>query len=102
MAPIRLAIHGAAGRMGQRLIALASTDKSLKVVAALESPQHPRLGQDAGVIAGVGQLEVPLASVLEGEEHHQMWKRVTEWAPGFQDYQDKTERLIPLIRLSRV
>lgn len=67
MPPIRLAIHGAAGRMGQRLIALASEDKVFKITAALESPQHPRLGHDAGVIAGVGELGVPLASVLEPE-----------------------------------
>ena len=33
---IRIAIHGAAGRMGQRLVALASADPELKIVAALE------------------------------------------------------------------
>ena len=32
-----LAIHGAAGRMGQRLVALASVDEQLKLVAAFES-----------------------------------------------------------------
>ena len=67
MSQTRLAIHGAAGRMGQRLVALASQDPALEVVAALESAMHPRLGQDAGVIAGVGELGVPLASLLEQE-----------------------------------
>ncbi|MHC4178255.1 MAG: 4-hydroxy-tetrahydrodipicolinate reductase, partial [Planctomycetota bacterium] len=52
MNPIRIAIHGAAGRMGRRLVALGSADEALKVVAALESPGHPQLGQDAGVVAG--------------------------------------------------
>ena len=65
--PIRLAIHGAAGRMGQRLIALASVDRDLSVVAALESAGHPRVGEDAGVIAGVGTLDVPLSSSLRAE-----------------------------------
>lgn len=65
MAQTRVAIHGAAGRMGQRLIALASQDASLKVVAALESAAHPRLGQDAGALAGVGEIGVPLACTLE-------------------------------------
>ena len=59
MIPIRVAIHGAAGRMGRRLVALGSADEGLSVVAALESAGHPQLGEDAGVIAGAGQLGVP-------------------------------------------
>src|SRR5690606_18602733 len=58
----RIAIHGAAGRMGKRLVALASADPQLHVVAALDSPQHPRLGADAGVEAGCGQMGIPLAA----------------------------------------
>ena len=42
---IRIAIHGAAGRMGQRLVALGSADPELKLAAALESAGHPRLGR---------------------------------------------------------
>lgn len=67
MSPIRLAIHGAAGRMGQRLVALTSADPDLKIAAALEFPGHPRLGQDAGVVAGVGEIGVPLAAGLSTE-----------------------------------
>ncbi len=58
----RLAIHGAAGRMGQRLIAIGSADAQLKIVAAWDSPRHPKLGQDAGQLAGVGTLGVPLSA----------------------------------------
>ena len=60
----RLAIHGACGRMGQRLVALAREDSSLHVVAALESAAHPKLGQDCGEIAGVGNIGVPVTSEL--------------------------------------
>lgn len=63
--PIRLAIHGAAGRMGQRLIALAAGDAELALVAAIDSPQHPRLGEDAGLIAGIPSLGVPLVGHLD-------------------------------------
>jgi deazaflavin-dependent oxidoreductase (nitroreductase family) len=42
------------------------------------------------------------AEILDGEEYEQMWRRVTDWAPGFQEYQDRTERQIPLVRLSPV
>lgn len=63
---IRLAIHGAAGRMGQRLIALGSQDTDLQIVAALDSSQHPRLGTDAGILAGVSSIHVPLSSDWPG------------------------------------
>jgi 4-hydroxy-tetrahydrodipicolinate reductase len=61
---IRICIHGAEGRMGQRLVALASAAGDLKIVAALEQPTHPQLGADAGTVAGVGPIGVPLAANL--------------------------------------
>jgi 4-hydroxy-tetrahydrodipicolinate reductase len=66
MPQFKLAINGAAGRMGQRIVALAAADSELNVVAALEFDKHPRLGEDAGCIAGCGTLGVPLAATLEG------------------------------------
>jgi 4-hydroxy-tetrahydrodipicolinate reductase len=63
--PLKIAIHGAAGRMGQRLIALTSDDPELQVAAAIDTPQHPRLGEDAGVIAGVKPIGVPLVATLD-------------------------------------
>jgi 4-hydroxy-tetrahydrodipicolinate reductase len=60
----RIAINGAAGRMGKRLVALGSADKELHIAAALEAAGHPALGQDAGLLAGVTALGVPLASAL--------------------------------------
>jgi 4-hydroxy-tetrahydrodipicolinate reductase len=65
--PIRIAIHGAAGRMGQRLIAIASQDADFQIVAALDSADHPTLGNDAGVGAGIGQLGVPLTDQLPSD-----------------------------------
>lgn len=59
---IRLAVHGASGRMGQRVVALGASTPGQKVVAALESPENPRLGTDAGEIAGIGKIGVELAS----------------------------------------
>lgn len=64
MDPIPIAIHGAAGRMGRRLVALASTDPELKVVAAIDAPTHPELGRDAGLLAGGRELGVPLRGDL--------------------------------------
>jgi 4-hydroxy-tetrahydrodipicolinate reductase len=62
---MKLAIHGAAGRMGQRVTALAAGDPRFQIVAALESADHPLLGKDAGLIAGVGEIRIPLGVVGE-------------------------------------
>ena len=51
--------------MGQRLVALAAADQNLSLVAAIDSPQHPRLGEDAGTIAGVKALGVPLMAAID-------------------------------------
>jgi 4-hydroxy-tetrahydrodipicolinate reductase len=59
-----IAISGAGGRMGQRLIALTSEDHALKVVAAIEAPTNPLQGRDAGEIAGIGSLGVPITYEL--------------------------------------
>jgi 4-hydroxy-tetrahydrodipicolinate reductase len=62
--PISLAVNGAAGRMGQRIVALAHAAEDLRVVAALESAASPHLGKDAGEVAGVGNIGVPITSEL--------------------------------------
>jgi 4-hydroxy-tetrahydrodipicolinate reductase len=59
-----LGINGAVGRMGQRLVHLIGDDQDLTLGAALESANHPRLGQDIGDIAGLGKLGVPLRTDL--------------------------------------
>jgi 4-hydroxy-tetrahydrodipicolinate reductase len=60
---VKIAVHGAAGRMGQRVTALASQNPRYEVVAALESANHPALGKDAGLLAGVGEIGVSLSVV---------------------------------------
>jgi len=42
---IKLAVSGALGKMGARIITLASSDKDCQVVLALERKGHPQLGQ---------------------------------------------------------
>jgi 4-hydroxy-tetrahydrodipicolinate reductase len=55
-----IAITGAAGRMGRRLIALAREAAVFQVVAAIERPDHPMIATDAGEAAGVGHIGVPI------------------------------------------
>lgn len=42
------------------------------------------------------------ASVIEGEQRSAAWAAMVEAVPGMARYQDKTERTIPVVRLSRV
>lgn len=62
--PIQLAVYGAAGRMGQRVIALAHQDADFHLCAAYEAAGSPRLGHDAGEVAGLGTLGVPITSEI--------------------------------------
>lgn len=67
MKTLRVAIHGAAGRVGRRLVALAHADPDLTLAAAIDSDKHPSIGEDAGSLAGVGSVGVRLSSKLEAE-----------------------------------
>jgi 4-hydroxy-tetrahydrodipicolinate reductase len=60
-----IAITGAAGRMGGRLVALAKQDVALQIVGAIERPDHPNQAQDAGEVAGVGRIGVPISFELK-------------------------------------
>ena len=55
-----IAITGAAGRMGQRIVALAKQDGGFEVVGAVERPDHPMQARDAGEVAGVGAIGTPI------------------------------------------
>jgi 4-hydroxy-tetrahydrodipicolinate reductase len=55
-------VAGAAGRMGSRLVALLAEERDLKLVGALEAPGHPSLGRDAGEVAGIGRVGVPIGA----------------------------------------
>ena len=61
---VKIAIVGAGGRMGQRLIAIGTQDERIELVGAVEFAQFPNLGQDAGAAAGVGCIGVPYTSAL--------------------------------------
>jgi len=61
---ITLAVNGAAGRMGQRVVALAHENPAFELKAALEAPSSKSLGQDAGTIAGIGSCGVPITDDL--------------------------------------
>jgi 4-hydroxy-tetrahydrodipicolinate reductase len=46
--------------MGTRLVALATQDKALKVLAAIDRPDSPVMSRDAGEVAGIGSIGLPI------------------------------------------
>jgi len=65
----KLAVVGAAGRMGRRIVALAVESEQFEVVAATDAKGHPDIGKDIGLLAGAGTLGVPLTdSYMPGSD----------------------------------
>jgi 4-hydroxy-tetrahydrodipicolinate reductase len=62
---VKVAIHGAGGRMGRVLVQLIHDAPDLELAAAVDAPNSPLLGKDAGELAGVGALGWPLTANLE-------------------------------------
>ena len=62
---IRVAIAGAAGRMGRALVEAITQSPGLQLCGALGRAESALLGSDVGAIAGVGELGVTLGSDLK-------------------------------------
>ncbi len=60
-----IAITGAAGRMGQRLIALGKQSGEFQILAAIDRPDSVAIAHDAGEIAGIGKIGVPITHDLK-------------------------------------
>ena len=61
---VRIGITGAAGRMGRTLVRAVGARAECALVAAVEYDGSPALGADAGVLAGVDALGVPVGADL--------------------------------------
>ena len=62
MTPIRVAVTGAAGRMGRMLVAAVTAAEDLRLSAALEHAESPHVGADAGTVAGTGAVDVAIGT----------------------------------------
>lgn len=62
---IRIAITGAAGRMGQSLVKACNLVPELRLTAAIERAGSADVGQDVGQVAGLAPLNVRIGSELD-------------------------------------
>ncbi len=54
----RIAVSGACGRMAGQVLRRAAEDDGLEVVAAIDAPDSPHLGEDIGEVLGIGNIGV--------------------------------------------
>jgi len=57
---IKVTVIGAGGRMGRRLVSNIIESNDLTLAGALDAPGVPFIGQDAGILAGVGECGVQI------------------------------------------
>lgn len=67
---IRIAVTGAAGRMGKTLIEAIASHPGVELAAALERPDSSLVGADAGELAGIGRNGVTIAGDLAAVVDH--------------------------------
>jgi deazaflavin-dependent oxidoreductase (nitroreductase family) len=96
------------GRMRTQPVAYFADgeDSWLVVASAAGAARHPayyiNMAKNPDRIwiqVGRRKLRVKAES-LRGTLHEQAWRRIVVQSQGFQAYQDKTDRLIPIVRLS--
>ena len=69
MENLRVAVSGAAGRMGRAVVRLLLEEEGCELVSAVEAQGHSALGADAGQLAGAARIGVPLTAHIQGQPH---------------------------------
>jgi deazaflavin-dependent oxidoreductase (nitroreductase family) len=81
--------------------------KPVVVASAMGAPRNPawyhniRHHPEVTVEFGTDKYRA-MASIPDGEEYEKLWAAVVEQAPGFNDYQARTTRRIPVVVLHRL
>ena len=70
MTDLRIAVAGAGGRMGRQLIQAVNNASGVVLGAALERSGSSLVGTDAGELAGIGAIGVPVSDNLETIKDH--------------------------------
>jgi 4-hydroxy-tetrahydrodipicolinate reductase len=65
MKEVKAIVVGAAGRMGARLIHIIQETSLMKLIQAVDRPDHPLIGKDIGEVVGLGKLGIPLENELK-------------------------------------
>jgi deazaflavin-dependent oxidoreductase (nitroreductase family) len=88
------------------LIHVVDGDRWVVIASKGGAPDHPawykNLEADPDATIEVEADKVPVvATTAASEERERLWKAMTETWPAYDDYQEKTDREIPVVVLSR-
>ena len=88
------------------LIHRADGERWVIVASKGGAPEHPswfqNLSADGNAMIQVREEEIPVrATVAEGEERERLWKAMVEVWPDYDSYQQRTDREIPVVILTR-
>lgn len=61
---MKIALHGATGRMGQSVVRVVQERREHQIVGAVAAPDDPNQGRDVGEVAGVGVIGVTVTADL--------------------------------------
>jgi 4-hydroxy-tetrahydrodipicolinate reductase len=64
----RIAIVGAAGRMGRHLVMACAESKEVQLTQALERPGGALIGADVGIVAGIEAQGVLISETLDADQ----------------------------------
>ena len=62
---IRVVITGVCGRMGRCITQGIAQQTDMQLVGAIQYPSHPQIGSDAGIVAGIGDIGVPITGKFD-------------------------------------
>ena len=62
---IKIAVAGAAGKMGSRITALSKEYEGIKLAGAFERKGHTDIGKDVGLLIGIGEVGTQLSAGIE-------------------------------------
>jgi 4-hydroxy-tetrahydrodipicolinate reductase len=62
---MKIAVMGAAGRMGRQLVRAVVATPGCSISGGAESPSSPALGKDVGVLAGIDLLGISISADAE-------------------------------------
>ena len=104
-----LLLHSIGAKSGEpRVNPLATFPDSggwIIVASAGGQPKHPawyhNLVAHPEVEIEVGTETVPVRAEIVTDGYDALWSSITARMPGFQGYQDRVDRTIPLVRLTR-
>ncbi len=65
---IRVAIAGAAGRMGRKLLLACAACDEISLTQATDKPGHSLIGADAGLVAGIENQDVVITDSLDADK----------------------------------